>query len=105
MSGKGCGVVAIQMSAGAEGASAPSAEPPLERRAPERVSPRRDTSVPDRAPGKNKLHLDLNVGRDRIESEVARLTALGATEQYRIDEPGGSHTTMADPEGNLFCVQ
>jgi hypothetical protein len=62
-------------------------------------------AVPDRAPGKNKLHLDLNVGRDRIETEVTRLTALGATEQYRIDEPGGFHTTMADPEGNLFCVQ
>ena len=62
-------------------------------------------AVPDRAPGKNKLHLDLNVGRDRIDAEVARLTALGATEQYRIDEPGGFHITMADPEGNLFCVQ
>ncbi|MDQ7992640.1 MAG: VOC family protein [Propionicimonas sp.] len=62
-------------------------------------------AVPDRAPGKNKLHLDLNVGRDRIDAEVGRLTALGATEQYRIDEPGGFHTTMADPEGNLFCVQ
>jgi hypothetical protein len=62
-------------------------------------------AVPDRAPGKNKWHLDLNVGRNAIEAEVARLTALGATEQYRIDEPGAFHTTMADPEGNLFCVQ
>ncbi len=62
-------------------------------------------AVPDRAPGKNKWHLDLNVGRDRIDAEVARLTALGATEQYRIDEVSGFHTTMADPEGNLFCVQ
>jgi hypothetical protein len=62
-------------------------------------------AVPSRAPGKNKLHLDLNVGRDRIDAEVARLTALGATELYRVDEPGAFHTTMADPEGNLFCVQ
>ena len=62
-------------------------------------------AVPDRAPGKNKLHLDLNVGRKRIDQEVARLSELGATEQYRIDEPGAFHTTMADPEGNLFCVQ
>ncbi|MBN9106861.1 MAG: hypothetical protein J0I14_17870 [Propionibacteriaceae bacterium] len=62
-------------------------------------------AVPDRAGGKNKLHLDLNVGRDRIDAEVARLTALGATERYRVDEPGAFHTTMADPEGNLFCVQ
>src|SRR5690242_2223554 len=56
-------------------------------------------------PGKSTWHLDLNVGRDHIDTEVARLTALGATEQYKIDEPGAFHTTMADPEGNLFCVQ
>lgn len=62
-------------------------------------------AVPERAPGKNKVHLDLNVGPDRIDAEVARLSALGATELYQIDEPGGHHTTMADPEGNLFCVQ
>jgi hypothetical protein len=61
--------------------------------------------VADREPGKNKWHLDLNVGREQIDAEVARLTALGATEQYKVDEPSGFHTTMADPEGNLFCVQ
>ena len=59
----------------------------------------------DREPGKNKWHLDLNVGREHIDAEVARLTALGATEKYKVDEPSGFHTTMADPEGNLFCVQ
>ena len=62
-------------------------------------------AVPDRASGRNKLHLDLNVGRERIDAEVARLAGLGATERCRIDEPGAFHTTMADPEGNLFCVQ
>jgi len=61
--------------------------------------------VEDRHQGKNSWHLDLNVGRENIEAEVARLTALGATERYQVDEPGGFHTTMADPEGNLFCVQ
>ena len=61
--------------------------------------------VEDRNPGKNAWHLDLNVGRGRIDAEVARLTALGAQERYRVDEPSGFHTTMADPEGNLFCVQ
>lgn len=54
---------------------------------------------------KNSWHLDLNVGREHIEAEVARLTSLGATRQYDVDEPGAFHTTMADPEGNLFCVQ
>jgi glyoxalase superfamily protein len=61
--------------------------------------------VSDPTPGKNRWHLDLNVGRDNIDTEVARLTTLGAMERYKIDEPGASHTTMADPEGNLFCVQ
>jgi catechol 2,3-dioxygenase-like lactoylglutathione lyase family enzyme len=54
---------------------------------------------------KNRWHLDLNVGRDRIDDEVDRLRQLGATELYRVDEPGAFHTTMADPEGNEFCVQ
>ena len=61
--------------------------------------------VDDRGTQKNSWHLDLNVGRENIDAEVARLTRLGATERYRVDEPGGFHTTMADPEGNLFCVQ
>jgi hypothetical protein len=61
--------------------------------------------VDDRVAQKNTWHLDLNVGREAIDAEVARLTALGATERYKVDEPSGFHTTMADPEGNLFCVQ
>ena len=61
-------------------------------------------AVPDPTPGKNRWHLDLDVGREQIDAEVARLTTLGATEQYRVDEPGSFHTTMADPEGNLFCL-
>lgn len=61
--------------------------------------------VPDRVRAKNTWHLDLNVGPEHIDAEVARLTTLGATEQYKVDEPGAFHTTMADPEGNLFCVQ
>lgn len=62
--------------------------------------------VADRPSGaKNSWHLDLNVGREQIDAEVARLEALGATVRYRVDEPSGFHTTMADPEGNLFCVQ
>jgi predicted enzyme related to lactoylglutathione lyase len=61
--------------------------------------------VPDRTPGKNAWHFDLNVGRQQIDEHVARLTSLGASELYRVDEPSGFHTTMSDPEGNLFCVQ
>jgi hypothetical protein len=61
--------------------------------------------VAEPTPGKNRWHLDLNVGKDAVDAEVARLTTLGARELYKVDEPGAHHTTMADPEGNLFCVQ
>jgi hypothetical protein len=61
--------------------------------------------VPEPKAVKNRWHLDLNVGREHIDAEVARLTGLGARELYRVDEPGAFHTTMADPEGNEFCVQ
>jgi len=61
--------------------------------------------VPEPKQVKNRAHLDLNVGPDRRDAEVARLTGLGAVELYRIDEPGAHHVTMHDPEGNEFCVQ
>lgn len=54
---------------------------------------------------KNRVHLDLNVGRDRRHAEVSRLETLGARVLYEIDEPAGQHVTMSDPEGNEFCVQ
>ena len=54
---------------------------------------------------KNRWHIDVNVGRGRIDAEVSRLRGLGATPLYQVDEPGAFHTTMADPAGNEFCVQ
>jgi hypothetical protein len=62
-------------------------------------------SVPEAKTVKNRMHLDVNVGRDSIDATVARLEALGATVLWKVDEPGAFHTTMADPEGNEFCVQ
>ena len=61
--------------------------------------------VPEEKATKNRVHLDLTVGRERIDAEVARLADLGATKLYRVDEPGAFHATLADPEGNEFCVQ
>ena len=54
---------------------------------------------------KNRVHLDLHVGPERRDGEVERLQAIGAQTLYEIDEPGGHHVTMADPEGNEFDVQ
>ena len=70
--------------------------------------------VPEPKRVKNRVHLDLNQGtrqmaleerRRLVDAEVERLEGLGATELYRRDEHGEYHVTMADPEGNEFCVQ
>ncbi|MEG9225314.1 VOC family protein [Aeromicrobium sp. Sec7.5] len=71
--------------------------------------------VLDAKAGKNRLHLDIRVapglaGDERmaaLEAECERLTALGATRLYRVEPDGRLETgfvTMADPEGNEFCL-
>ena len=54
--------------------------------------------------GKNRVHLDLHVGADRREAEVARLLASGARELWRAGMGPLEWVTLADPEGNEFCV-
>lgn len=72
--------------------------------------------VPEGKVAKNRLHLDLHAGgghtvpieerRARVNAEVARLKALGATdERGSIDQRGEYWVRMNDPEGNEFCVQ
>ncbi|WLW52959.1 VOC family protein [Streptomyces sp. YU58] len=61
--------------------------------------------VPEAKIVKNRLHLDLHSGEGRMESEVARLTELGASALREVKEPSGHWVVMADPEGNEFCVQ
>jgi hypothetical protein len=73
-------------------------------------------------PGKNRLHMDLNVGggqsvpletrRERIDAEVKRLLGLGAREPSKVELPwrsaaetGEYWVVMQDPDGNEFCVQ
>ncbi len=57
--------------------------------------------VPEPKTAKNRLHFDLRAP-DGLETEVQRLTALGATVVAR---PDGGLTVMQDPEGNEFCVE
>jgi len=64
---------------------------------PERV-PLGFQEISDPTEGKNRLHLDLSC-TDRA-AEVARLVAAGATLSYEMP----SWSTLADPDGNLFCV-
>ncbi len=58
--------------------------------------------VPEAKTVKNRVHLDL--GTDDREAEVERLVGLGATRVHDKDEWGVSWTTLADPEGNEFCI-
>ena len=71
--------------------------------------------VPEGKQVKNRVHLDVRAapgvtgGEERMAAlgaESERLQALGARELYRL-EPGGIEQgciTMADPEGNEFCL-
>jgi hypothetical protein len=61
--------------------------------------------VPEPKSGKNRLHLDLNVGEDNLRAEIDRLVALGAVEGREFREPSGHWVGMTDPEGNEFDVQ
>ncbi|MGY1615223.1 VOC family protein [Geodermatophilus sp. SYSU D00691] len=60
--------------------------------------------VPEGKTVKNRLHLDLRVGEERREAEIARLVAAGATELHRGTQGPHWWATLADPEGNEFCV-
>ena len=72
-------------------------------------------NVPEPKTAKNRVHLDLDVLPDRkapvleqkaiMNAEIERLEKLGATKLY--DQLVGGHyrVTMADPEGNEFCLR
>jgi hypothetical protein len=60
--------------------------------------------VPEPKTAKNRVHLDLHVGTGRAAAEVERLTGLGATVLWEGRQGPATWTTLADPEGNEFCV-
>jgi Glyoxalase-like domain len=60
--------------------------------------------VPEPKSVKNRLHLDVRVGAERREAEIERLLSLGATELWRGSQGPFEWATLADPEGNEFCV-
>ena len=72
-------------------------------------------NVPEPKTAKNRMHLDLDVLPDRkapepeqraiLGAEVERLTKLGATKLYDSFVGGHYRVTMADPEGNEFCMR
>jgi hypothetical protein len=60
--------------------------------------------VPEPKTTKNRWHLDVRVGADDVAVQKDRLIDRGAT--YLHEGQQGPHTwvTMADPEGNEFCL-
>jgi glyoxalase superfamily protein len=72
--------------------------------------------VPETKQIKNRLHFDLEIGgghlvsieerRRRIRAEAQRLIAAGARQLAELDPDGVDHyaITLADPEGNEFCL-
>jgi hypothetical protein len=53
-----------------------------------------------------RIHLDVMPTNGSRDDEVERLKGLGATEYEDHRKPDGTGwVTMADPEGNLFCVE
>ncbi|MFI8823088.1 VOC family protein [Streptomyces sp. NPDC053431] len=62
--------------------------------------------VPEKKSVKNRVHLDLQPQDRTRDEEVERILALGASlfdDQRRPD--GTGWVTLADPEGNEFCVE
>jgi hypothetical protein len=53
---------------------------------------------------KNRVHLDLHVGPERRDEVVARLVALGGQVLWEGHQGPNDWLTLADPEGNEFCV-
>jgi glyoxalase superfamily protein len=60
--------------------------------------------VPEPKTVKNRVHLDVRVGPDDVDEEVARLVARGASVLHEGHQGPHRWVTMADPEGNELCL-
>jgi hypothetical protein len=60
--------------------------------------------VPEKKTVKNRVHVDVWVGAENVAATVERLTERGATFLHKGQQGPHSWVTMADPEGNEFCV-
>ena len=69
--------------------------------------------VPEGKAAKNRVHLDVNVGKglhgeDRhaaVRRDADRAVGLGATLELVYDQRDEFWIVMRDPEGNEFCLQ
>src|SRR5215467_3993640 len=56
------------------------------------------------APGKSRLHIDVNATDRDQDAELERLLALGARPADIGQTGQESWHVLADPEGNVFCL-
>ena len=60
--------------------------------------------VPEPKTVKNRWHVDLRVGEENVNAEVAKLTRRGARYVHKASQGPHWWVTMTDPEGNEFCI-
>jgi hypothetical protein len=60
--------------------------------------------VPEAKTVKNRVHLDVRTGADDLDDVVAGLVARGAKVLHTGHQGPFTWMTVADPEGNEFCV-
>ncbi|WP_033288680.1 VOC family protein [Amycolatopsis jejuensis] len=60
--------------------------------------------VPEGKTVKNRVHLDVRLAGDDVQATVQRLTSRGATFLHEGQQGPTKWATLADPEGNEFCV-
>lgn len=60
--------------------------------------------VPEDKVGKNRVHLDLRLPKEGPHTSVEELVARGATRLHEGNQGPFRWTTLADPQGNEFCV-
>ena len=64
--------------------------------------------VPEGKTAKNRMHLDVHLSHDAPDdlraAELARLIDLGATKLWEGQLGPQRWVTLADPEGNEFCL-
>jgi predicted enzyme related to lactoylglutathione lyase len=58
--------------------------------------------VPEGKIVKNRVHLDFTIAD--VDAAVNRILAIGGKTVREVREGGGHFVTMADPDGNEFCV-
>ena len=59
--------------------------------------------VEDPTPGKNKVHIDIRTDDD-LDAEAARWVDAGATSLGKRNAGDFHWVTLADPDGNEFCI-